>query len=167
MVGKEKLRTQKKNKMKLRKNMVNKLIILFLTILFFSCDKYEKQEILVDYKNKTIQIKQPSNFVFDSITIQDDSGLKYNIGLKNKLAGISFIDFKQDNENYIIYLNAIDGLNCKSEINLILRRKVFEKTITHKEASNFKYNKNVIVLGKKYSHCQLKFETYFSAPYFR
>lgn len=148
--------------------MVNKLIILFFTILFFSCDKHEKQTIFVDYKNKTIEIKQPSNFVFDSISILDDTGQKYSIGLENKLNGISYIDFKQDNYYYKVYSNFINSLNCESEINIILRRKAYEKTITSKEASNFKYNKNIIVVEMViYNHCLKDLDTLYSVPYFR
>jgi hypothetical protein len=160
---------RKKNKMKLLKNMATRLIISFFAcLLLFSCEKHEKQKIIIDYKSKTIKIEQPTKFVIDSISILDDSGLKYNIALMNKRGGSSFIDFKQINKDYKTYLNSMDSLNCESEINIILRRKDYEKVITHKEASNFKFNKNIIVVEMViYNHCLKDLDTLYSVSYFR
>lgn len=120
-------------------------LLLLLMLLFFSCQKYEKQTIFIDYKNKILEIKQPSDFVFDSISIGDEIGIKYKSSLTNKVNGSSFINLQQNNiPNYEMYTNTIENLSCKSEISIVLRRKDYESKITFDEASNFKYNRMLL-----------------------
>lgn len=143
-------------------------LLLLLMLLFFSCQKYEKQTIFIDYKNKILEIKQPSDFVFDSISIGDEIGIKYNSSLTNKVNGSSFINLQQNNiPNYEMYTNTIENLSCKSEISIVLRRKDYESKITFDEASNFKYNRNVITLNMIYRYCSREKDTFYSVPFWR
>ncbi|WP_286926221.1 hypothetical protein [Flavobacterium sp. UBA4197] len=110
-----------------------KLIVFNLFLLFFilSCENnFNYQKVKIDSKNKTIEILS-SDFVFDSITIENHKKTFYNAKLVDKSQGTNLLlinDFSK--KGYRISKSDFDDMcNQKYENNLTN----FDIYIRHKD----------------------------------
>ena len=83
------------------------LILLILALGLNSCRKFEREKIVINYKEGYIKILS-DDYVIDSLSMYNINKKYYVLGLSDKKFGSNIIFYKKQNENYESYTDSLD-----------------------------------------------------------
>lgn len=121
-------------------------IISFLIICFllFGCTKFKGEELELNYRDGYVKVLS-SEYVIDSLVIDNNADKYYNIGLCDKRKGSNIIYFKNKNPDYITYRDSLFYYCSKAfEINdpalkIFIRKNGFTGNFRGKDFTNIEY----------------------------
>lgn len=104
------------------------LILLVLSIGFNSCREFEREKIVINYKEGYIKVLS-NDYVIDSLTIYNNTKKYYVLGLSDKKAGSNIIFYKIQNIDYKNYIDSLEYY-CShppsvdsQELDIVIRKK--------------------------------------------
>jgi hypothetical protein len=87
---------------------VKKILILLVLILGLnSCKKFEREKIVVHYKEGYVKVLS-DDYVIDSLVMYNNAKKYYVLGLSDKKAGSNVIFYKNQNTNYKSYTDSLE-----------------------------------------------------------
>lgn len=131
--------------------MGTKNIISFLTLvfLFYGCKEFKGENVELNYKDGYVKILS-SEYVIDSLVVDNHINKYYVIGLSDKSKGNNIIYFRRNNVGYKIYSDSLEYYCSKTPrvnspgIDIFIRKKGFLGWNDDKDFTNieyFNYNK--------------------------
>ncbi len=83
------------------------LILLVLGLGLNSCREFERERIVINYKEGYIKVLS-NDYVIDSLTIYNNTKKYYVLGLSDKKTGSNIIFYRNQNTNYKNYTDSLE-----------------------------------------------------------
>ena len=137
-----------------QKNMVIRIFVSIIFLVFISCDNTDYQVLKVDSKNGVLEVLN-SDYVLDSIAFEKDDKLIFSMSLNDKTTGNSKLNLTRPENTYKIHKSEIDFKDCEGSGGIaFIRKKGFSGNITYDVQKQKKHYQEVQQFWFNYLPCQ-------------